>query len=73
MIHHPYLIALALIKQEGKRYLPLGGKSLREGIDPMTENAQCGEYYVLGGRDFGHGIKIFDMKLFFCKSFYHKY
>ena len=33
-----------------------------EGIDPMTENAQCGEYYVLGGSDFGHGIKIFDMK-----------
>ena len=42
MIHHPYLIALALIKQEGKRYLPLGGKSLRESIDPMNDPGEIG-------------------------------
>ncbi len=34
MIEHPYLIALALIKQDGKRALPLGGKSLRQTLSP---------------------------------------
>lgn len=32
-----------------------------EGIDPMTENAQCGEYYVFRAEDQRRGIKIFDM------------
>ena len=33
-----------------------------EGIDPMTEHAQCGEYYVMQSSDFSRGIRIFDMK-----------
>lgn len=32
-----------------------------EGIDPMTENAQCGEYYEFRAEDQLRGIKIFDM------------
>ena len=32
-----------------------------EGIDPMTENAQCGEYYVFRAEDQKRGIKIFNM------------
>jgi len=33
-----------------------------EGIDPMTEHAQCGEYYVMKPTDYFHGIQIFSMK-----------
>ena len=40
MIDHPYLIALALIEQEGKRGIPLGGKSL---ISPIDANGDPGE------------------------------
>ena len=32
-----------------------------EGIDPMTEHAQCGEYYVFRAEDQKRGIKIFNM------------
>ena len=30
----PYLVALALINQQGDRLMPIGGKSLKESIDP---------------------------------------
>ncbi len=33
MSEHQYLIALALIDQEGKRFMPLGGKSIGKSID----------------------------------------
>ena len=43
MIEHPYLIALALIEQEGKRALPIGGKSLKKALpsdyDPKEEGS----------------------------------
>ena len=32
MLDQPYLVALALIEQGGKRSLPLGGKSLKESL-----------------------------------------
>ena len=32
MIEHPYLIAIAIIEEGGKRAMPLGGKSLPEFI-----------------------------------------
>ena len=34
---YPYLIALALVEQDGKRKLPLGGKSVKKGVflDPQ--------------------------------------
>ena len=31
-MEHPYLIALALIEQNGKRTLPLGGKSIAQAL-----------------------------------------
>ena len=44
MANAPYLIALALIEQDGQRSLPLQGKSLREAIaadaDPGIEGRQ---------------------------------
>jgi hypothetical protein len=44
MADMPYLIALALVEQDGKRALPLQGKSLREplaaGADPGEEGHQ---------------------------------
>ncbi len=43
MAKHPYLIALALIEQEGKRALPIGGKSLKTALakaaNPEREGA----------------------------------
>ena len=42
MSDHPYLIAIALIEQNGKRLMPLGGKSLKkflEDDDPPGEKA----------------------------------
>ena len=33
MNDYPYLIALGLIEQEGKRSMPLGGKSLKSSIE----------------------------------------
>ena len=32
MIEHPYLIALALINQDGKRSMPIGGKSINSPL-----------------------------------------
>ena len=38
MTVNPYLIALALVDQNGKRLMPLGGKALKEPIDDLIEN-----------------------------------
>ena len=43
MTEHPDLIALALIEQEGKRSLPLGGKSLTTAIDTNSNPGEIGE------------------------------
>ncbi len=42
MIGNPYLIALALIEQDGKRALPLGGKSLGKSIDSNSNPEKAG-------------------------------
>ena len=42
MIDYPYLIALALIEQEGKRYMPLGGKSLSSAISLNSNPGETG-------------------------------
>ena len=34
MSEFPYLIAIALIEEEGTRAMPLGGKSLQKQLDP---------------------------------------
>ena len=39
----PYLIALALIEKDGKRALPLGGKSLTKEIKQDEDPGQAGE------------------------------
>ena len=36
MSNFPYLVALALLEQQGERLMPLGGKSVREAIDPKN-------------------------------------
>ena len=33
MIEYPYLIAIALIEQDGERLMPLGGKSLTTALN----------------------------------------
>ena len=43
MNKHPYLIALALIEQEGKRLLPLGGKSLKDSIELDNDPGDIGK------------------------------
>ena len=51
MIEHPYLIALALIEQGGKRALPLGGKSLKVALpidkDPKEEGSSIIQQLLL--------------------------
>ncbi|AAP99421.1 MULTISPECIES: hypothetical protein [Prochlorococcus] len=42
MEDNSYLIALALIEQEGKRSIPLGGKSIKKSFDPKN-NQETGE------------------------------
>lgn len=46
MIEYPYLIALALIEQEGKRLMPLGGKSLKEEIKLEEDPVEIAETLV---------------------------
>ena len=43
MSEHLYLLALALIDQEGKRFMPLGGKSISQFIDPSSNPGSDGE------------------------------
>ncbi len=43
MNEHLYLIALALIEQEGKRFMPLGGKSINKFIDTKNDPGVTGE------------------------------
>ncbi len=43
MTDYPYLIALALIEQNGERAMPLGGKSLRSIIDEGDNPGKRGE------------------------------
>lgn len=43
MNEHLYLLALALIDQEGKRFMPLGGKSISKFIDPSSSPGITGE------------------------------
>ena len=43
MSEHLYLLALALIDQEGKRFMPLGGKSIGKFIDPSSNPGIAGE------------------------------
>ncbi len=43
MSSYPYMIALALIEQNGKRAIPLGGKSLKEPINETDEPGEIGE------------------------------
>ncbi len=43
MSEHLYLLALALIDQEGKRFMPLGGKSISKFIDPSSNPGIAGE------------------------------
>ncbi|WP_320667826.1 hypothetical protein [Prochlorococcus sp. MIT 1307] len=40
MSEFPYLVALALFEQEGKRFMPIGGKSLQDPIknDAIPDN-----------------------------------
>ena len=40
---YPYLIALALIEQDGKRLLPLGGKSLKKSIEIDNDPSDIGK------------------------------
>ena len=42
-----YLLALALIDQEGKRFMPLGGKSISKFIDPNSNPGVTGEGLAL--------------------------
>ena len=43
----PYLIAIALIEQKGKRYMPLGGKSLKQSENSQEIEAQTANPIVL--------------------------
>ena len=47
MSEHLYLLALALIDQEGKRFMPLGGKSINKFIDPSSNPRVEGEGLAL--------------------------
>lgn len=47
MSEHLYLLALALIDQEGKRFMPLGGKSIGKFIDPSSNPGIAGEGLAL--------------------------
>ena len=43
----PYLIALALLEQDGRRAMPLQGKSLREPLGPDADPGEVGRQQVL--------------------------
>lgn len=43
----PYLIAFALIEKDGKRSMPLGGKSISEPIDITNDPANKGKEIAL--------------------------
>ncbi len=43
MIEYPYLVAFALIEQNGERAMPLGGKSLRSLIEEGENPGKRGE------------------------------
>ena len=43
MTDNPYLIALALIEQGNRRFMPLGGKALKEPISDILENKELAE------------------------------
>ncbi len=43
MNDYPYLIALALIEQDGNRLMPLGGKSLKSSIDKTLLPGEIGK------------------------------
>lgn len=42
MADAPYLIAFALLQQDGRRAMPLQGKSLKAAIEPGTDPAELG-------------------------------
>ena len=46
MSEHLYLIAIALIDQDGQRFMPLGGKSISKSFDPNGSLADAGESLV---------------------------
>jgi hypothetical protein len=47
MADAPYLIALALLEQNGKRAMPLQGKSLREPLEPDGDPGELGRQQAL--------------------------
>ena len=47
MADAPYLIALALLEQDGRRAMPLQGKSLREPLAPDADPGEVGRQQVL--------------------------
>ncbi len=47
MSDYPYLIAIALIEQDGKRLMPLGGKSLKNSLGPEEDPGPFGESIAL--------------------------
>ncbi len=47
MAENPYLVALALIEQDGRRSMPLGGRSLKESIDLNSFPNEIGESIAL--------------------------
>ena len=46
-MEHPYLIALALMEQDGSRLLPLGGKSIKKALLPNANPGETGESLIL--------------------------
>ncbi len=46
MLEYPYLIAIALIEQEGKRLMPLGGKSLSKHIKNDQDSITIGQTII---------------------------
>ena len=47
MADAPYLIALALLEQNGERAMPLQGKSLREPLEPDADPGEVGRMQAL--------------------------
>lgn len=47
MADAPYLIALALLEQNGERAMPLQGKSLREPLEPDGDPGELGRQQAL--------------------------
>jgi len=48
MADAPYLIALALLEQQGERAMPLQGKSLRQAIGPNEDPGEVAEQLIYG-------------------------